>query len=79
MAIARALVTEPSLLLADEPTGNLDSTTSVDIMRLLRDLNESRGLTIAMVTHEPDMADYAKRVVTFRDGLITSDERREVN
>lgn len=79
VAIARALVTEPSLLLADEPTGNLDSSTSVEIMRLLQELNELRGLTIAMVTHEPDMARYARRVITFRDGLITGDERQEAN
>lgn len=79
VAIARALVTEPSLLLADEPTGNLDSSTSIEIMGLLQELNELRGLTIAMVTHEPDMADYAKRVITFRDGLITSDQRRGAN
>jgi putative ABC transport system ATP-binding protein len=70
VAIARALVTEPSLLLADEPTGNLDSKTKVEIMRLLVDLNEQRGITIAMVTHEPDMAAHVGRVVWFRDGRV---------
>jgi len=70
VAIARALVTEPSLLLADEPTGNLDSTTKREIMQLLLQLNRERGITIAMVTHEPDMAGYASRIIQFRDGRI---------
>jgi len=70
VAIARALVTSPSLLLADEPTGNLDSRTKVEIMRLLVELNERRGITIAMVTHEPEMAEYVQRVLLFRDGHI---------
>lgn len=70
VAIARALVTSPSLLLADEPTGNLDSRTKVEIMRLLIELNERRGITIAMVTHEPEMAEYVQRVISFRDGRI---------
>jgi putative ABC transport system ATP-binding protein len=74
IAIARAIVTNPEVLLADEPTGNLDSARSHDIMRLLIDLNRERGITIAMVTHEPDMAAYAKRTVVFRDGTIESDE-----
>jgi putative ABC transport system ATP-binding protein len=72
VAVARALVTEPSLLLADEPTGNLDSARAHEIMRLLREMNEARGLTIAMVTHEPDMAAYADRTVRFLDGRIAS-------
>lgn len=73
VAIARAIVTEPVVLLADEPTGNLDSVRSAEIMDLLTALNRDRGVTIVMVTHEPDMAAYAKRVVHFRDGLIDTD------
>ncbi len=68
VAIARALVTEPSLLLADEPTGNLDSKTKVEIMNLLVDLNQRSGITIAMVTHEANVAQYVKRVIWFTDG-----------
>jgi len=75
VAIARALINDPSLLLADEPTGNLDSPTAVDVMNLLRALNRETGLTIVLVTHEPDMAAYADRIVTMRDGEIRSDER----
>jgi len=70
VAIARAIVVEPSILFADEPTGNLDSARSHELMQLLLDLNRTRGLTIAMVTHEADMAAYATRRVSFRDGLI---------
>ena len=73
VAIARALVTEPALLLADEPTGNLDSTTKREIMQLLIRLNTERGISIAMVTHEPDMAQYAGRVIQFRDGRVLSE------
>ena len=73
VAIARALVNRPSILLADEPTGNLDSRTSVEIMDVLQELN-GRGLTIIMVTHEPDIARFAKRVIVFRDGTIRKDE-----
>jgi len=76
VAIARALVTAPMLLLADEPTGNLDSTTSRDIMELLRTLNAERGITVVMVTHEEDMAAYAGRIVRFLDGRIVSDRVR---
>jgi putative ABC transport system ATP-binding protein len=75
VAIARAIVSEPALLLADEPTGNLDSKMGRDIMELLADLNQTRGITIAMVTHEPDMAAYTSRQVRFRDGLLLADER----
>ncbi len=73
VAIARALVNRPAILLADEPTGNLDSRTSVEIMQIFQDLNR-QGLTIVLVTHEPDIARYAKRTVVFRDGRIRRDE-----
>ncbi len=74
VAIARAIVTSPALLLADEPTGNLDSAHSREIMELLTDLNRDLGITIIMVTHEPDMAAYARRTVHFWDGLVAADK-----
>jgi len=74
VAIARALVTQPAVLLADEPTGNLDSQRSREIMDLLVALNHERGITIVMVTHEPDMAAFARRVVRFVDGRVDSDQ-----
>jgi len=77
VAIARAIVSEPRVLFADEPTGNLDTATSDEIMKLLATLNEQRGITIAMVTHEPDIAAWTRRIVRFRDGLIESDEPNE--
>ena len=70
VAIARALVTQPDVLLADEPTGNLDSERSVEIMELLTDLNRNGGITVLMVTHEPDMAAFARTIVHFKDGLV---------
>jgi putative ABC transport system ATP-binding protein len=73
VAIARALVTEPEILMADEPTGNLDSARTTEVMELLVKLNRERGITIVMVTHEPDVAAYAKRNLVFRDGRILSD------
>jgi len=73
VAIARALVSEPSVVFADEPTGNLDSSMSREIMELLRLLNRQRGITIVLVTHEEEVAAYAKRQVRFRDGRIVSD------
>jgi len=73
VAIARALVNNPSLVLADEPTGNLDSRTSVEIMEILQGLNEQHGLTVVIVTHEPDIAQYAKRALEFRDGKLRKD------
>ena len=74
-AIARAIVTHPAVLLADEPTGNLDTQRSREIMDLIAKLNHERGITVLMVTHEPDMAAYAKRVVHFIDGRVASDVR----
>lgn len=76
VAIARAIATRPQVLLADEPTGNLDSERSVEIMELLADLNHTSGITVLMVTHEPDMAAFARTIVHFRDGLV---ERIETN
>jgi putative ABC transport system ATP-binding protein len=75
VAIARALVNRPSILLADEPTGNLDSRTSVEIMDILQRLNDEEGLTVVLVTHEPDIAQYAKRALDFRDGKLRRDEK----
>jgi putative ABC transport system ATP-binding protein len=77
VAIARSLVNDPALILADEPTGNLDSRTSVEVMEIFQRLNRERGMTLILVTHEPDIADYADRVVTFKDGRIKSDVRVE--
>jgi len=77
VAIARALVTAPQVLLADEPTGNLDSERSVEIMELLSQLNRDGGISIVMVTHEPEMATYAHTIVRFKDGLVVDIARRE--
>ena len=73
VAIARALITTPSILLADEPTGNLDSRTSVEVMGIFQRLNRDRGITVLLITHEHDIAEYGNRIFTCRDGLIVSD------
>src|SRR6202035_374911 len=73
VAIARGLVNRPSILLADEPTGNLDSRTSVEILEVFQKLNDEQGLTIVLVTHEPDIARYSKRTLEFRDGKLRRD------
>src|SRR5207237_5564103 len=73
VAVARALVNDPALILADEPTGNLDSRTSVEVMEIFQRLNRERSITLVLVTHEPDIAQYAKRVVVFKDGKIRKD------
>jgi putative ABC transport system ATP-binding protein len=74
VAIARALVNEPTIILADEPTGNLDSRTSIEVMEVFQYLNHDRGITVALVTHESEIAHYAKRIVVFKDGRIKRDE-----
>ncbi|MBC8099649.1 MAG: ABC transporter ATP-binding protein [Armatimonadetes bacterium] len=75
VAIARALINNPSIILADEPTGNLDSKTGVEIMRLFRQLHSEQGITLIIVTHSPEIAEQANRVITMRDGSILSDTR----
>jgi putative ABC transport system ATP-binding protein len=74
VAIARALVNEPAILLADEPTGNLDTRTSIEVMDVFQRLNADRGITVLLITHERDIAEYGTRTIAFRDGLIVSDE-----
>jgi putative ABC transport system ATP-binding protein len=74
VAIARALVNEPSLILADEPTGNLDTATSIEVMQILQGLRERRSITIVLITHEPDIAAYGTRIIAVRDGAIVSDK-----
>jgi len=73
VAIARALITNPAMVLADEPTGNLDTRTSIEVMDIFQRLNEERSITILLITHEHDIAEYAKRLVAFRDGRVLSD------
>ena len=77
VAIARSLVNRPSLILADEPTGNLDSRTSIEVMEIFQRLNREQGITLVLVTHEPDIAEYAERVIVFRDGRIKKDYKIE--
>ena len=79
VAVARAIATDPRVLFADEPTGNLDSKASREVMRLITELNRTQGITVVMVTHEAEMAEYAQRVVTVHDGLIASDVRRDAS
>ena len=74
VAIARALINQPSLILADEPTGNLDSRTSIEVMGIFQRLNAEQGITVLVITHERDIAEYATRIVSFRDGRIVSDQ-----
>lgn len=77
VAVARSLVNNPALILADEPTGNLDSRTSIEVMEIFQRLNRERGITLVLVTHEPDIAQYAQRVVVFKDGRIKKDYQIE--
>jgi putative ABC transport system ATP-binding protein len=74
VAIARALINNPSILLADEPTGNLDTRTSIEVMGIFQRLNQERGITVVLITHEMDIAEYGTRTVTFRDGLVVADK-----
>ena len=74
VAIARALINKPSILLADEPTGNLDTRTSLEVMDLFQQLNRTRGITVLLITHEMDIAEHATRIMSFRDGRILTDQ-----
>jgi putative ABC transport system ATP-binding protein len=74
VAIARALINNPSILLADEPTGNLDTKTSIEVMGIFQRLNQERGITVVLITHEMDIAEYGTRIVTFRDGQVVADK-----
>ena len=74
VAIARALINNPSILLADEPTGNLDTKTSIEVMGIFQHLNKERGITVVLITHEIDIAEYGTRTVTFRDGIVVADK-----
>jgi energy-coupling factor transporter ATP-binding protein EcfA2 len=78
VAIARALINQPAILLADEPTGNLDSRTSIEVMDIFQRLNTERGITVLLITHEQDIAEYGTRIITFRDGRIVSDKPNAV-
>ena len=78
VAIARALINEPAILLADEPTGNLDSRTSIEVMDIFQRLNTERGITVLLITHEQDIAEYGTRIIAFRDGRIVSDQPNPV-
>src|SRR5262249_5220840 len=75
VAIARALVNEPSIILADEPTGNLDTRTSIEVMGIFQRLNKERGITVLLITHEMDIAEYGTRLIGFRDGRVVADQK----
>ncbi len=75
VAIARALINQPSILLADEPTGNLDTRTSIEVMGIFQRLNEERGITVLLITHEADIAEYGTRIIRFRDGRVVADQK----
>ena len=77
MAVARALITNPAIRLADEPTGNLDTRTSIEVLGIFQRLNAERGITVLVITHEHDIAEYASRVIACRDGQIVTDRRVE--
>jgi putative ABC transport system ATP-binding protein len=77
VAIARALLNNPSILMADEPTGNLDSKTSIEVMEMFQSLRTRRGLTVVLITHEPEIAEYGSRIVAFQDGKVVSDRKKE--
>jgi putative ABC transport system ATP-binding protein len=74
VAIARALINEPSIILADEPTGNLDTRTSIEVMGIFQRLNRERGITVLLITHEMDIAEYGTRLIRFRDGRVVADQ-----
>ena len=75
MAIARALINEPAMILADEPTGNLDTRTSIEVMGIFQKLNREKGITILLITHEMDIAEYGTRLIRFRDGRVVADQK----
>ena len=77
VAIARALITDPAIILADEPTGNLDTRTSIEVMDIFQKLNEERGITVMLITHEVDIAEHGTRIIRFRDGRVVGDQRVE--
>jgi putative ABC transport system ATP-binding protein len=74
VAIARALITDPAIILADEPTGNLDTRTSIEVMDIFQRLNRERGITVMLITHEMDIAEYGTRIIKFRDGKVVNDQ-----
>ena len=79
VAIARALINHPPVLLADEPTGNLDSKTTVEVLQMFEELNKTEGITVIIVTHDPNVASHARRVIRLRDGMVESDSESRVS